>query len=52
MREFIITEDQAEKICKLFGKNVSELSDWQIGELLDEVIDKLEESEVRYEEKV
>ena len=36
---FIITRDQAEDICKHYGKNMNELEDWQICELLDTMID-------------
>lgn len=38
---FILTREQQETICKHFGKNVDELQDFEIGELLDKVIDNL-----------
>jgi hypothetical protein len=36
---FIITNEQAEDICKHYGKHTNELEDWQICELLDRLID-------------
>lgn len=37
--EFIITPDQAKDICNHYGKNIEEMQDWEIGELLDRLID-------------
>lgn len=42
MLEFVITEDQAEKICNHFGKNRNEVTDFEVSELLDRVIDDLD----------
>ena len=38
--EFLITPDQAETICKHFGKNKEDLLDYEIAELLDRLIDE------------
>lgn len=36
---FILTYEQAEDICNHYGKNIEEMEGWQIGELLDALID-------------
>ena len=36
---FIITPEQAEDICKYYGKDINEMEDYEIGELLDRLID-------------
>lgn len=36
---FIITPEQAKDICKHYGANIEEMQDWEIGELLDRLID-------------
>ena len=38
---FHITEGQAEAIAKHFNKNINELEEYEICELLDEIIDHL-----------
>lgn len=35
----ILTPEQAEDICKHYGKNAKELAEWEIGELVDRLID-------------
>lgn len=37
--DFVLTREQAEDICKYYGKNIEEMEDWEIGELLDRLID-------------
>ena len=37
---FHITFDQAQKICNHFGKDDNELDDYEVSELLDEIIDE------------
>lgn len=37
--EFILTEEQKEMICEVFGKNMSDCEDYEIGEMLDKIID-------------
>lgn len=37
---YILTETQMEDICKAFGKNPSNLEDWEVCELLDKIIDE------------
>lgn len=39
--KFELTKEQAEGICKYLGKNLKELEDWEICELLDEFIDEV-----------
>lgn len=39
---FILTEDQQDTICRHFGKDRKELDSWEIGELLDRIIDNLD----------
>lgn len=45
MEQFIvnynITEDQAEKICKHFGKELKDLEEYEVCEYLDRIIDEL-----------
>lgn len=36
---FILTKGQKEMICEVFGKNASDCEDWEIGEMLDKIID-------------
>ena len=36
---FIITYEQAEDICKYFNKDINQLEDWEVEELLDKLID-------------
>ena len=38
---FHITLEQAEAIAKHFGKNVNDLEEYEIWEMLDEIIDHL-----------
>lgn len=38
---FHITKNQAEKICKYYNKNIDELEEYEITELLDRIIDEL-----------
>lgn len=38
---FHITRDQADAICEHFGKTVNELEEYEICELLDQIIDEL-----------
>lgn len=37
---FALTQEQAEDICKHYGKNIAELEEFEIGELLDRLIDE------------
>lgn len=37
--EFILTEEQKEMICEVFGKNMRDCEDYEIGEMLDRIID-------------
>ena len=37
---FALTREQAEDICKYYGKDMAEMEDWEIGELLDRLIDE------------
>lgn len=37
---FTLTYEQAMDICEHFGKNIDELEDWEICELLDRLIDE------------
>lgn len=39
--DYKITRDQAESICKYFNKNINDLEEYEICELLDKIIDKL-----------
>lgn len=39
--DYKITRDQAETICKHFNKNINDLEEYEICELLDKIIDKL-----------
>lgn len=36
-----ITEDQADKICSYFGEDANQLEEYEIGSLLDRIIDEL-----------
>ena len=37
---FIITDTQAEVLCKYYGEDINSLLDWEIAELLDKLIDE------------
>lgn len=37
---FALTYEQAKDICHHYGKNVDELEEFEIGELLDKLIDE------------
>lgn len=39
--DFHLTKDQADKVCKYYGKDVHELEEYEICELLDRIIDEL-----------
>ena len=39
--DYKITIDQAELICKHFNRNINDLEEYEICELLDKLIDKL-----------
>lgn len=39
---FRITQDQGEKICKFCYKDINKLENYEICELLDKIIDRLE----------
>ena len=38
--DFIFTKEQQELVAGIFGKNAAELEDWELCELLDELISK------------
>lgn len=38
--QFIFTYSQQVIVCEHFGKNINDLQDWQIQELLDRLIDE------------
>lgn len=38
---FPVTEDQAAKVCEHYGKNINDLQEYEICELLDRIIDEL-----------
>ena len=38
---FLFTRDQQEVVCKYFGKDIRNMVDYEIDELLDKVIDDL-----------
>lgn len=38
---FHITKDQAEIICEHFNKNLNDLEEYEVCELLDQIIDEL-----------
>lgn len=38
---YVITQDQAEKICNHFNKDINSLENYEICELLDNIIDNL-----------
>lgn len=38
---FPLTEDQAAKVCKHYGKDINDLQEYEICELLDKIIDEL-----------
>lgn len=40
-RLFLFTRDQQEVVCKYFGKDIRNMVDYEIDELLDKVIDDL-----------
>lgn len=37
---FILTYEQAKGICEYYGKDITELQDWEINELLNRLIDE------------
>lgn len=37
---FILLREVAEDICKHYGKNIEELDEWEIEELVDQLIDE------------
>jgi len=37
---FVLTREQAEDICKHYGKDITKMEDWEIEELLDRLIDE------------
>ena len=39
---FVFTDEQQEIVCSHFGKKKEEMEEWEICELLDEVIDNLD----------
>lgn len=41
--EFIITPDQQKVICNHFGKDSNDLCDYEIAELLDQLIDEADD---------
>lgn len=36
---FILTEEQQKMVCEIFGKNVNDCEEYEIGEMLDKIID-------------
>lgn len=36
---FILTYEQAKDICEHYGEDITELEEWEIGELVDRLID-------------
>ena len=36
---FVLTHEQAEDICKHYGKDIDKMEEWEIGELVDTLID-------------
>ena len=38
---YLITPEQAEAICKHYGKNIEEMEDYDVCGLLDDIIDHL-----------
>lgn len=38
---FILTPDQAEDICDYYRKDINDMQDWEICELLDDLIGKV-----------
>ena len=38
--EFIISEDQANDICRFYGKEREDIEDYEVAELLDRLIDE------------
>lgn len=43
---FVLTRDQQTTLCQHFGKNLDELEEYEVGELLDKLIDDLEYNHV------
>ena len=41
MIKVVLTNEQAATICKHFGKDFSEMEDYEIGELVDKLIDNI-----------
>lgn len=37
---YILTTETAKEICEYYGKNIAELDEWEIGELVDRFIDE------------
>lgn len=38
--KFILTKDQAQSICEIAGKEMNEMQDYEICEILDNIIDE------------
>ena len=36
---FVLTYEQAKDICDHYGANIEEMENWEIGELVDKLID-------------
>lgn len=36
---FVLTHEQAKDICEHYGKDISNMEEWEIGELVDRLID-------------
>lgn len=36
---FILTYEQAKDICEHYNENIAEMEEWEIGELVDRLID-------------
>lgn len=41
---YFLTNDQKTMICEIFGKNLNECDDYEIGEMLDKIIDNAYEN--------
>jgi hypothetical protein len=37
--DFILTYEQAKDICDHYGKDITKMENWEIGELVDKLID-------------
>lgn len=40
---FGLTQDQAEKLCSHYNKNINDLQEYEICELLDKLLDELKD---------